>query len=120
MGQRSITLTEDVGAGRAVAYDGALPAAEGDVIAGITYSTGSTGDVVNLFTGGEASVPGVATNAMDAGAQLLCQTDGSLSGSNAGGDLTDGQFVVGLSEHAVTAAGDVVRFTFAPYKVAGA
>ncbi len=112
MGQRSITLTEAAGAGRAVGYDGAFNAAAGAGIAGITFSSGAIGDVVNLFTPGEASVPGVAFNAMSTGAFLVAQTDGSLSGSNAGGDLTTGLAVVGRSEHAVTAAGDVVRFTF--------
>jgi len=118
MGQRSITLTEAVGAGRAVAFDGALPAAAGQGIAGITFSSGSIGDVVNLFTSGEASVPGVASNAMSTGAFLVVQDTGALSGSNAGADLTTGQVVVGQAEHAVTTAGDVVRFTLAPYIVA--
>ena len=118
MGQRSITLTEAVGAGRAVDYDGALPASAGGGIAGITFSSGSIGDVVNLFTAGEASVPGVADNAMSAGAFLIAQTDGSLSGSNTGGDLTTGLIVVGQAEHDVTTAGDVVRFTLAPITAA--
>jgi len=118
MGQRSITLTEAAGAGRAVGYDGALPAAAAGPIAGITFSSGSVGDVVSIFTPGEASVPGVANNAMSAGALLIAQTTGDLSGSNAGADLTEGQIVVGQAEHAVAAAGDVVRFTFAPYTVA--
>ena len=118
MGQRSITLTEAAGAGRAVGYDGALPAAAAIGIAGITFSSGSIGDVVNLFTPGEASVPGVAHNAMSAGAFLVVQDTGALSGSNVGADLTQGQVVVGSSEHAVTTAGDVVRFTYAPYIVA--
>lgn len=119
MGQRSITLTEAVGAGRAVDYDGALPAtSQGQSIAGIAFSSGSIGDVVNLFTAGEASVPGVAHNAMLAGAFLIVQDTGALSGSNVGGDLTTGQAIVGRSEHAVTTAGDVVRFTFAPQTVA--
>jgi hypothetical protein len=118
MGQRSITLTEAAGAGRAVAYDGALPASAATGIAGITFSSGSIGDVVNLFTPGEAAVPGVAHNAMSAGAFLVAQTTGALSGSNAAGDLTTGQVVVGFAEHAVTTAGDVVRFTFAPLTVA--
>ncbi len=119
MGQRSITLTEDVGAGRAVGYDGALPGTADFEIAGITYASGSSGDVVNLFTPGEASVPGVATNAMPAGAYLLAQTDGALSGSTAAGDLANGEVIVGQAEHAVSGAGDVVRFTFAPFTVAG-
>lgn len=118
MGQRSITLTEAAGAGRAVGYDGALPAAAAIGIAGITFSSGSVGDVVNLFTPGEASVPGVAHNAMLAGAFLVVQDTGALSGSNLAADLTQGQVIVGRSEHAVTTAGDVVRFTFDQQTVA--
>lgn len=111
MGMRSITLTEAVARGEAVAYDGGLPDAEGEAIAGVAFDGGASGDVVTIFTPGEASVFGVADNAMNAGAYLVAQTDGALSGSNAGGDLT-GFYVVGRAEEAVTAAGDPVRFTY--------
>lgn len=111
MGKRSIVLTEAVGEGLAVGFDGAKPSVANLPIAGITFVSGAVGDVVTLTTDGEASVFGIANNAMDAGAYLLAQTDGTLSGSNLGADLTDGQRVVGRAEHAVTAAGDPVRFT---------
>ena len=111
MGMRSITLTEAVARGEAVGYDGALPGSEGVGVAGVAFDGGASGDVVTIFTPGEASVFGVANNAMNAGAFLVAQTDGSLSGSNAGGDLT-GLYVLGRAEEAVTAAGDPVRFTY--------
>jgi len=85
---------------------------------GVAAIEGATGDVVNLFTAGEASVPGVAANAMPVGAFVCAQTDGSLSGSITGLDLAEGNGILGQAEHAVTAAGDVVRFTFAPFTVA--
>jgi len=112
MGKRSIVLAEAVGEGLAVHWDGEKPGSAGLGVAGISFVSGAIGDTITLTTGGEASVYAIANNAMDAGAFLVAQTDGTLSGSNEGADLTDGIAVLGRAEHDVAAGGDPVRFTY--------
>lgn len=73
-----VTLSEDVSAGRFVTFAGALPAANGDHVAGPAYTDGKAGRPVAVTTLGTAMAIAGTAAGIAVGTRLMADTDGKL------------------------------------------